>query len=111
MGTMNSLRVQETASGFPVTYFITASSYNNNISLAANVAKSVSVPTGARFALFRPTADFYARWDGSAATVPAADITDGTSSILNPEGVEVVGLTTFSVISPYACNLQIAFYS
>ena len=47
-------------------------------------ADTITVPAGAKFALFSANADFFARYDGSAAVVPSSDVEDGTGSELNP---------------------------
>ena len=76
--------------------------------LAAGVAESVTVPTGARYAVFSSTGDFYARFTGTA-TVPV-DTDDGTASELNPGIRDVSGLTTLSVISAGTPTVTVAFY-
>lgn len=45
-------------------------------------AQSWTVPDGVKFALISTDGSVYARAGGSAATVPAADIVDGTGSLL-----------------------------
>lgn len=51
--------------------------------LAANVAEVYTIPTGADVLMFASDAPFYARANNAAA-VPAADVTDGSASDLNP---------------------------
>jgi hypothetical protein len=74
-------------------------------------AVTVTVPTNAKFAIFSATDDFYARWDGSDATIPGGNITDGTGSEINPIVRDVRGVSTFSIIAPTAnTRVSIAFY-
>jgi hypothetical protein len=54
--------------------------------LASGVAEAYTVPTGAHALAIIGDGAFYARPNGTAA-VPAADVTDGTSSILISEPV------------------------
>lgn len=78
--------------------------------LAANVAETHTFATSCAFAFFSANGDFYARWDGSAATVAAADITDGTGSELNPRGRYVVGQATVSLIAPAATIVTVSCF-
>lgn len=78
--------------------------------LAAGVAESHTVPAGAMRVLFSGTADFYVKFNGTAA-VPAADVTNGTGSILNPTLRGLSGVGTIGVISPVACVVTMEFYS
>lgn len=77
--------------------------------LAAGVAKSVTIPTGARVAIFNATANFYVNWNAVAA-VPAADITNGSGPELNPVARDVTGDTAFSMIAPADCIVTIAYF-
>ena len=75
-------------------------------------ATTVTVPAGARFALFASNADFYCRWDGGAAVVPASSISDGTGSELKPAARAVKAAQTFSIIASAATTaVTISFYS
>lgn len=78
-------------------------------SLAAGVAESITVPSGAKYVVFSATADFYANYT-TTATVPG-DVTDGTASELNPTGRIIQGVTTISVISADTCIITAAFYA
>jgi len=78
--------------------------------LAATTAESHTVPTGARFVVFSSNcAAFYALRNGTAA-VPAADVTDGSGSELNPSAWFVEGASTIGLISPTACIVTLSFY-
>lgn len=79
-------------------------------SLAASTAESITVPSGARFALFSATGDFYANYT-TTATVPGdTAITDATASELNPAMRFISGVTTISVIATAAAVLTVAFW-
>jgi hypothetical protein len=77
-------------------------------SLAANVAEEMTVPSGATFAVFSATADFYANYT-TTATVPG-DVTDGTASELNPSVRDIKGVTAISVISSGTPVVTVSFY-
>lgn len=81
--------------------------YTQSRALAAGVAKTITVPTGARFVLFSANSDFYVKGDG-AATVPG-DISDGTAPVLNPAGRELTGVSSLSLIAPAACVVTATF--
>lgn len=81
----------------------------NALSLAANTAESITIPSGARYVIFSGTADFYVK-SGGTATVPG-DTTDGSASELNPTMRDLKDVTTLSVISASACVVTAAFYS
>lgn len=80
--------------------------------LAASTAESITVPAGARWVVFSCTASFYVNCY-TTATVPAADVTDGTASELNPSAYELplTDVPAISVISGSACVLTAAFYA
>ncbi len=78
--------------------------------LAANTAESFTVPAGAAVVVFSSNGDFYAKVGGTAA-VPAADVTDGTGSELNPTVRGCTPGSSISVISPYATVVTAAFYA
>jgi hypothetical protein len=83
----------------------------DNLVLSIGTAKSVAVPTGARFGVFSATGTFYARWDGSAAVVPTADVTDGTGAEINPTVRDVRDSASVSLIASAACVVAVAWYS
>ena len=66
-------------------------------------AESLTVPTGALYAVFSCTGNFYAAYDGTAA-VPS-DVSDGRASELNPTIRKLLNASgavfkTISVITP-----------
>lgn len=78
--------------------------------LAANTNETHTVPTGAKYVVFAANcAAFYAK-QGGAAAVPAADVTDGTGSALNPAGFGIDGVASIGLISPTACTISLWFF-
>lgn len=95
---------------------VVASRYINTRALAANTAETETVPTGvtggtAAYVVFKCDADFWVCWSGSTAVVPAADVTDGTGSELNPTERYIGGVTTYSIISASASSISMAYYA
>lgn len=68
-------------------------------------AKTVTVPTGAYYALFNSNADFYVRWDGGTAVVPSSDVVNGQGSEINPTVRSVTPGQSFSLISASATDI------
>jgi len=104
---MNKLIVPSCAEGSN-TLSVPAPETINGVVLAANIAESVTVPSGARYALFNATADFYAKYSGTATVI--TDTTDGSGSELNPTLRTLGTGDTISVISGETCYLTVAFY-
>ena len=80
--------------------------------LAANTAETFQAPALARFVLFSADGDFYCKiaTASTAAAIPAADITDGTSSELNP-AMRYIGEQEFiSLIAPAARVVTLQFF-
>lgn len=84
--------------------------YVNARVLAAGVNESFTVPATARYVIFSSTCGVYYVKTGGTAAVPAADVTDGSGSELNPAGYFIEGATSLGVISPSACIVTAAFY-
>lgn len=84
----------------------------NNNALAAGVAETLTVPAAVpasrrltvTFSGTCVATGFYVRFGGTA-TIPAADLTDGSGSIFNPIGFKVAQGSTISVIAVAACQL------
>jgi len=83
--------------------------YVNSYLLTATTAKTLTPPTGARYAGFASTADIWVSIGGTAA-IPAGDTTDGTGSELNPVVRWIQGETSISVISAYAAKISVTYY-
>lgn len=76
---------------------IAAPTYVDARVLAAATSESIPIPTlgagtqKAAYARFSGNTPFYVNFNGGTAATPAADIADGTSSVLNPPGIIYVG--------------------
>lgn len=81
----------------------------NNYLLVASTNKAVVVPAGCNYAIFAANADIWVEM-GSAATIPAGDVTDGTGSELNPTIRKVEPGRTIGIISESAAKVSITFY-
>lgn len=97
------------------TYAIKPSLNINGYLLTAGVAKTITFPADANtakpnYANFTSNGIFYARWDGSAATIPLADTADSAGSEAAPGFRLIEGLTTVSVIAPVDTVLTISYY-
>ncbi len=104
----NQFRLMPEAGGAFSSLVRIAPTYVNANSLAASVAESQTVPTGARWVLFSAACNFYAN-PTTTATVPG-DVTNGSASELNPSSWYVADVATISVIAPTACVITFAFY-
>jgi hypothetical protein len=90
--------------------------YRDTVTLAANVAQNVAVPTDAgsgvpaKYAFFSSTAgDFFANYTG-AALVPSGATTDGTGADINPTTRTLSGVTNISLISAVAITVTVTFF-
>lgn len=97
------------------TFAATPSKTINGYALVANTARTVTFPLDSlgaapNYVVFNATGDFYARWDGNAATVPSSDTGDGLGSELFPTQRFINGIATVSVIAPLATLLTISYY-
>lgn len=82
--------------------------------LAAATAERHTIPTGAKYVVFSADATFYARFGDVTVTaaVAAADVTDGTGSMVNPEAREIPsGVTHISLIASAATVVTMSFYA
>lgn len=82
-----------------------------NTVVAGPTAKSVTVPSGAKFVVFSATGDFAA--DGyKTAVLYTSDRNDGTGSEMNPAIRDCKGIASISVIAPVASTyVTLSFYS
>jgi hypothetical protein len=104
---MNSLRTV-VVNGFPLIGLVRPTYVNARV-LAASTAEAFTVPTGAKYVLLTANVDFWANFTTTAA-VPAADITDGSSPVLNPCLRILDGCASISVISVVAGIVTAEFY-
>lgn len=77
--------------------------------LVAGVAEVHTIPAGAAYVLFSANGDFYTNFNAAAA-VPAADVTDGTGSEMNPTIRYINGGTSIGIIAPQNTIVTLAFY-
>lgn len=93
-----------------VDFFPPVPDHVDQVSLStSNVA--YTVPASARFIIFFPQPGVeYAVRKNAVAVYPAAGITDGTGSILNPGQLDVKGVTTLGFISNSTGFLTMAIY-
>jgi len=89
---------------------LNVSNYVDARVLGVAIAESHTIPTGAKYVMFSANGDFYANFAGAAA-IPAADVTNGTASILNPQLRAIGAATAIGLISPAACIVTMEFYS
>jgi len=86
------------------------STYVNAVSLGVASAETTNVPDGAKFVRIKRTTDVFVNFDAAAA-VPS-DVTNGTASILNPEGIlNIDGVTYIGLISPAASIVTLEYFS
>lgn len=85
-----------------------APGFVNAIALGVATAEDVNVPGPGLKVLFSSDGVFYVNTQVTA-TVPG-DTTDGTASEMNPTGYILGSITKFSLISPAACIVTMAFY-
>lgn len=68
----------------------------------AGTAEDWTVPAGCNFAVFSGTANYYVAYGTGAAAVPAADVSNGSASALNPSARRVTPADKLSIVSPTA---------
>jgi len=83
--------------------------YVNARVIGASTAESFTVPSGAKWVNFSATVAFYADFV-TTAVVPATDVTDGSSPVLNPGLRGLEGAETISVISASAGVITAEFF-
>ncbi len=88
------------------------SAYMDARVLAATTAKVHTIPAGARSVRFTGTIPFWINF-GGAAVIPAADVTDGTASILiltDRLYAIPATATTIGIIASAICTVTMEFY-
>jgi hypothetical protein len=88
---------------------IVAPSKHVDAYLLSGTAKAITIPTGAKFAMFSCADNFYINFAGTAV-IPVGDVTNGSASELNPTVRNVDGYTSFSAIASSSCILTVAYY-
>jgi len=79
-----------------------------------STAERHTVPSGAKKVFFSATGNFYAKFGGNSVTaaVPAADVTDGSGSELNPTLRTIDDAGYISLVAPTDGTIvTMAFYS
>ena len=107
---VNELTMSVATSGY-VSYLRSYPTYIDARVLAATTNEEVTIPSGATKVIFSANADFYCNPNSGTAAIPAADVTDGTGSEINPIGYS--NLTpggSFGLIAPAATIVTMAFY-
>lgn len=106
----NQFRIDAPSGVSSSAYLRVMPTYTDVRVLGAASNEDHTVPTGSRWVIFSANcSEWYAKRGGTAA-VPAADVTDGTGSTLNPSGFDVNGITTIGLIAPAACKITMDFY-
>ena len=91
------------------------SGYVDNRVLAADTNEEVTKPAGAAVVVITCDADIWVDFNSATAVEPAADVTDGTGSVLLPAGIPhariISELTSFGVISAGTPLISLEWYS
>jgi hypothetical protein len=83
-----------------------------NTYIGTGASQAVTVPSGAKYVSFVATGNFYVKFVASGtAAIPAANVTDGSSSTLNPSVRRIEDLTSFAVISAVGTVVQVSFFT
>lgn len=106
---MRNFIIEQDANRKP-TWAIPQSDTIYNLVLVQNTEKIVTVPTGANFAVFSSTGNFYCKFDGTVE-IPSGDIIDGSAGELNPTTRVVTRVSQIHLISSSAIIISIAFYN
>lgn len=98
--------------------FVTIPNYATYVDarvLGVTSSETVTVPTNGTVIVMKSDVDFFVDFNATTATIPAADITGGTSPVFVPAGVEftrvVDGVSAFGIISNGAAVVTMEFYS
>lgn len=87
--------------------------YVDQVSLTANTAKTVTVPSWAIGGIMNLSSTTLTSWavraDGGTAVLPAADKTDGTGSAAQV-GCRQITVSTFSIIADTTGVISIEYY-
>ncbi len=98
------------ANNHPHGGIVKPSKYVNAYVLTPSVAQTATIPTGAKFAMFAGSDDFYVNFR-EPAVIPAANVTNGAAAELNPTVRAITDYTSFSVIADTDCILTISYFS
>jgi len=80
--------------------------------LGTGASQAVTVPTGATRVSFSSTGNFFVKFAaGGTAAVPAANVTNGTASALNPTTCTLNGLASFALIASPGVTVVCHWYN
>ena len=113
---MIPLKVAYSSKGGDSIFAIRQSDHINSHVLSANIAESDVVPTGATRVIFSVVpsgTDFFVKIATSetAATINAADVTNGSASEPNPAIRTVVPGQYISMIAESVCKIYLSYFS
>lgn len=100
-------------------FAIRPATYRNMRVLAAGTAETETVPTVDNIkptkVMFSATGDIYVAYTPNGdstvvATIPAADVTDGSAPEINPYLRTIADFDKISIIAPVACNVTISYF-
>ena len=106
---MRALEIQRGNNFGENTGVIPLSSHIDRYGLVEDVAKTITVPTGARVAVFSTLIDFYVK-EGTTAVIPTTDVTNGSAPMLNAYVISVVGIEQMTLIAPTSGEVLVAYY-
>ena len=106
---MRKLKIELDGYHLSPTQAIRQSDYINVRFLAAGVAETETVPTGAGIVLFSSTANFYLN-TRATAVIPTDDIIDGSGPEYNPIARVLTAGETMSLIASTNCIVMMAYY-
>jgi len=113
MGALKALRLASDANQKTIDGAVVAGGWVDCRLLAAGVAEVHTVPAGAKFVLISVTGNVYINF-GTAAAIPAADVINGSASILMvntlPRIFELKGAATIGVIAPAIQTVTLEFF-
>lgn len=90
------------------------SDHVNTFVLSAGGSGRQEIPEGARFVSFGATGNFFVAFGGAdvSASIPSAEVADGSASELNPAArMTPDGATHVSITVPAAATVVLSFYA
>lgn len=113
MGTLKALKVGTDANQRLVEGSVSAGGHVDIRVLAANTAEVHTVPSGAKFVTVTVTGNTFINFNAAAA-VAAADVTDGSASIMLvnavPRTFKLTGISTIGVIASAIQTVTLEFF-
>ena len=113
MGTLKSLKLASDANQKSIVGSVAGGGWVDCRVLAASTAEVHTVPTGAKYVLVSTTGNAYINF-GAAAAVSAADVTNGSASVLVvntvPRLFAINGAASIGVIAPDIQTVTLEFF-